>query len=186
MWSSDSGIGVASALHLGLATMRRSIQRWRRNIRGDVGRSGASPNRSEDHSGEIPSRTRHSNSECYSNHAFWTSLQHGSNGLVHCSQDYWPELSHQWSFPIFLPNSDSGPSIHLQHCSISGSGAEREPSTHSNPRKPCSNGLLGDAPHRPTSPPIFLHHLCIFLLIVASPRRNALAAPIPESNDHVM
>jgi len=41
--------------------------------------------RSEDHSGEIPLRTRHSNSECYSNHAFWTSLQHGSNVLVHCS-----------------------------------------------------------------------------------------------------
>ena len=35
--------------------------------------------------------------------------------------------------------------------------------------------MLGDAPHRPTSPPIFLCHLCIFLLIVASPRRSALA-----------
>ena len=46
--------------------------------------------------------------------------------------------------------------------------------------------LLGDAPHRLTSPPIFLRHLCIFLLIVASPRRSALAAPIPESDDHVM
>jgi len=45
--------------------------------------------------------------------------------------------------------------------------------------------LLGDAPHHPTSPPIFLCHLCIFLLIVASPRRNALAALIPESDDHV-
>jgi len=45
--------------------------------------------------------------------------------------------------------------------------------------------MLGDAPHRPTSPPIFLCHLCIFLLIVASPRRSALAAPIPESDDHV-
>jgi len=45
--------------------------------------------------------------------------------------------------------------------------------------------LLGDAPHCPTSPLIFLCHLCIFLLIVASPRRSALAAPIPESNDHV-
>jgi len=50
----------------------------------------------------------------------------------------------------------------------------------------CRNSyLLGDAPHRSTSPPIFLRHLCIFLLIVASPRRSALAAPIPESNDHV-
>jgi len=47
-------------------------------------------------------------------------------------------------------------------------------------------GLLGDAPHRPMSPPIFLRHLCIFLLIVASPRRSALAAPILESDDHVM
>ena len=28
--------------------------------------------------------------------------------------------------------------------------------------------VLGDAPHRPTSPPIFLRHLCIFLLIVPS------------------
>ena len=45
--------------------------------------------------------------------------------------------------------------------------------------------LLGDAPHRPMSPPIFLRHLCIFLLIVASPRQSALAAPIPESDDHV-
>ena len=45
--------------------------------------------------------------------------------------------------------------------------------------------VLGDAPHRPTSPPIFLRHLCVFLLIVASPRRNALTAPIPESDDHV-
>jgi len=41
------------------------------------------------------------------------------------------------------------------------------------------------APHHPTSPLIFLRHLCIFLLIVASPRRSALAAPIPESDDHV-
>ena len=100
--------------------------------------------RSKDHSGEIPSRTRHSNSECYSNHAFWTSLRHGSNGLVHCSQNHWPERSHQWSIPIFLPNSkccsDSVPSSHLQHCSISGSGAERESPTPSNPRKPCSDG----------------------------------------------
>ena len=45
--------------------------------------------------------------------------------------------------------------------------------------------LLGDAPHRPMSPPIYLRHLCIFLLIVASPRRSALAAPILESEDHV-
>ena len=45
--------------------------------------------------------------------------------------------------------------------------------------------LLGDAPHRPTSPPIFLCHLCIYLLIVTSPRQNALAAPILESDDHV-
>ena len=46
--------------------------------------------------------------------------------------------------------------------------------------------LLGDAPHCPMSPPIFLHHFFIFLLIVASPRQSALAAPIPESDDHVM
>jgi len=45
--------------------------------------------------------------------------------------------------------------------------------------------LLGDAPHRPMSPPIFLRRLCMFLLIVASPRRSALAAPILESDDHV-
>jgi len=45
--------------------------------------------------------------------------------------------------------------------------------------------MLGDAPLRPTFPPIFLCHLCIFLLIIASPRRSALAAPIPESDDHV-
>jgi len=46
--------------------------------------------------------------------------------------------------------------------------------------------MLGDAPLRPTFPPIFLCHLCIFLLIVASPRRSALAVPIPESDGHVM
>jgi len=46
--------------------------------------------------------------------------------------------------------------------------------------------MLGDAPLCPMFPPIFLHHLCIFLLIVASPRRSALTAPIPESDDHVM
>jgi len=46
--------------------------------------------------------------------------------------------------------------------------------------------LLGDAPLRLMSPPIFLCHLSIFLLIVASPRWSALAALIPESNDHVM
>jgi len=38
----------------------------------------------------------------------------------------------------------------------------------------------------PTFPPIFLRHLCIFLLIVASPRQSALTAPILESDDHVM
>ena len=42
--------------------------------------------------------------------------------------------------------------------------------------------MLGDTPR----PPIFLRHLCIFLLIVASLRQSALAAPIPESDDHVM
>ena len=46
--------------------------------------------------------------------------------------------------------------------------------------------MLGDAPLHPTFPPIFLHHLCTFLLIVASPRQSALVAPIPESDDHVM
>jgi len=46
--------------------------------------------------------------------------------------------------------------------------------------------MLGDAPLRPMFPPIFLCHLCIFLLIIASPRRNALVAPIPESNGHMM
>jgi len=45
--------------------------------------------------------------------------------------------------------------------------------------------MLGDAPLRPTFPPIFLCHLCMFLLIVASPRWSALTALIPESNDHV-
>jgi len=42
------------------------------------------------------------------------------------------------------------------------------------------------APLCPTFPPIFLHHLCIFLLIVASSRRSALMAPISESDGHVM
>jgi len=45
--------------------------------------------------------------------------------------------------------------------------------------------VLGDTPLCPMSPPIFLSHLCIFLLIVASLRRSALAAAIPESDDHV-
>ena len=43
--------------------------------------------------------------------------------------------------------------------------------------------MLGDAPHCTMSPPIFLCHLCIFLLIVASPRQSALAAPMLESDD---
>ena len=34
-----------SELHLGLATIRGNIQRWWRNIRGNIGWSGASPNR---------------------------------------------------------------------------------------------------------------------------------------------
>jgi len=45
--------------------------------------------------------------------------------------------------PSNLPTeccSDSDPSVHLQHCLISGSGAEYKPSTHSDPQKPCSNG----------------------------------------------
>ena len=50
---------------------------------------------------------------------------------------------------------------------------------------PTSTMLLGDAPCPPMFPPIFLRHLCIFLLIVASPRRSALVAPILESDDHV-
>jgi len=45
--------------------------------------------------------------------------------------------------------------------------------------------ILGDAPLRPTFPPIFLRHLCIFPLIVTSPRWSSLAAPIPESDGHV-
>jgi len=45
--------------------------------------------------------------------------------------------------------------------------------------------MLGDAPLRLTFPLIFLHHLCTFLLIVASPRQSALVAPIPESNGHM-
>jgi len=45
--------------------------------------------------------------------------------------------------------------------------------------------MLGDAPLHPTFPPIFLHHLCIFLLIVASPRWSSLVAPILESDGHV-
>jgi len=45
-------------------------------------------------------------------------------------------------------------------------------------------GVLGDAPCPPMFPPIFLCHLCIFL-IVASPRRSALVALILESDDHV-
>jgi len=46
--------------------------------------------------------------------------------------------------------------------------------------------MLGDTPFRPMFPPIFLRHLCIFLLIVASLRQSALVAPIPESDDHVV
>ena len=45
--------------------------------------------------------------------------------------------------------------------------------------------VLGDTPLRPMFPPIFLRHLCIFLLIVASPRWSSLAAPIAESDGHV-
>ena len=45
--------------------------------------------------------------------------------------------------------------------------------------------MLGDAPLHPMFPPIFLCHLCTFLLIVASPRRSALMAPTRESDGHV-
>jgi len=45
--------------------------------------------------------------------------------------------------------------------------------------------LLGDALRPPMFPPIFLRHLCIFLLIITSPRQSALVAPILESDDHV-
>jgi len=58
-------------------------------------------------------------------------------------------------------------------------------SNNSYPEWNPAGSVLGDAPHHPTSPPIFLCHLCIFLLIVTSPRWSALAAPILESNDHV-
>ena len=50
---------------------------------------------------------------------------------------------------------------------------------------PSPHFLLGDAPLRPTFPPIFLRHLCIFLLIVASPRWSSLVAPIAEFDGHV-
>ena len=59
---------------------------------------------------------------------------------------------------------------------------KREIKLFTNKRK---RKVLGDAPRPPMFPPIFLRHLCIFLLIVASLRRSALAAPIPESDDHV-
>jgi len=45
--------------------------------------------------------------------------------------------------------------------------------------------MLEDAPLHPTFPPIFLRHLCTSLLIIASPRWSALAAPIAESDGHV-
>jgi len=45
--------------------------------------------------------------------------------------------------------------------------------------------VLGDAPLRPTFPPIFFRYLCIFLLIITSPTQSALAAPIPESDGHM-
>jgi len=44
MWPSDSNIGAVSVLHLELVTMRRDVQRWQRNIGGNVGWSGVSPN----------------------------------------------------------------------------------------------------------------------------------------------
>jgi len=40
----------------------------------------------------------------------------------------------------WTPSVASVPSSHLQHCSISGSGAEHKSPTCSNPQKPCSNG----------------------------------------------
>jgi len=45
--------------------------------------------------------------------------------------------------------------------------------------------MLGDAPLPLMFPPIFLRHLCTFLLIIASPRQSVLAAPISESDGHV-
>ena len=46
--------------------------------------------------------------------------------------------------------------------------------------------MLGDAPLHLMFPPIVPCHLCTSLLIVASPRWSALAAPIAESDSHVM
>jgi len=86
---------------------------------------------------------------------WYTVVSLCANRLVHCSQDHWPEPSHQWSLPIFLPNSkccsDSDLSIHLQHCLFSGSGVKREPSTCSNPRKPSSNGYWYESENTATS-----------------------------------
>jgi len=44
MWPSDSDIRAMSVLHLELAMMRRDVQRWWRNIGGNIGWSGVSPN----------------------------------------------------------------------------------------------------------------------------------------------
>jgi len=45
--------------------------------------------------------------------------------------------------------------------------------------------MLGDTPLHPTFPLITLHQLCTSLLIIASSRQSALAAPIAESERRV-
>ena len=45
MWPSNSDIRAVSVLCLELVMMRRDVQRWQSVIRGNIGQSGASPNR---------------------------------------------------------------------------------------------------------------------------------------------
>ena len=69
-----------SALRLVLATMRRNIQRWRRNIGGDVRRCGASPN---NHVNVLSEKLTISQAHWKLSHISHTAIQHAvSQGLV--------------------------------------------------------------------------------------------------------
>ena len=118
--------------------------------------------------------------------------------IVQCHHYHRPPLSdlYQSSVGILPPLRYHQNNLHSYHCHYQPTPCAFYHSTTTAPpcstHVPCSRPitsrthLLGDAPRPLMFPPIFLCHLCIFLLIVASPRQSALAAPIPESGDHVM
>ena len=81
----------ASALRLGLATMRRNIQRWRRNIGGNIGGRGASPNRVEAFCGSCGA-------------SLWDLDRPQEPSVFHDGQEAWVDFipSSMWSNYLWL------------------------------------------------------------------------------------